>query len=253
MKRILLLALCALTLHAQTAIYPGGAATDQDLLVAKDRSSSTLSTSINNSTLTVIVASGTSFIAKELITIDNEQMIICSISTNTFTICTGTRGYGGTSAASHTSGVAVRGNVAAYHHNALKAEIKAIETRLVTGDPGSLSWSIDGGGIAITTGNTTCAAVPTAATITGWIISASPSGSIAFGVWKTAYSASTDPTISDSIVASAPPTLTTNKRARSSTLTSWTTSIAADDILCFTVTSATTVTKATVALKVTRQ
>lgn len=108
--------------------FPTSVAVDQTLLVAKDLSQSTLSGGINNSTLTVVVADGTMFLGYELIRIDDEQLTICSISTNTLTICT--RGYGGTTAASHLSGAAVRGIITSSHHNQLAAEVKSMQARL---------------------------------------------------------------------------------------------------------------------------
>lgn len=111
------------------AIFPGAVATDQDLAVAKDRSSSVLNGAINNSTLTVTVTDGTKFIANEIITIEDEQMQIASIASNVLTMYA--RGYGGTTAASHADATAVKGNYTANHHNKLKDEIIALETASV--------------------------------------------------------------------------------------------------------------------------
>lgn len=133
--RLLILMLVTFAAWAQnpnTAAFPTTIATDQDLLAAKRISSSTLSASINASTTTVTVASGAQFLNYEVIRIDDEEMLICSIATNTLTICTGARGYNGSTAASHTSGAAVRGVITSWHHNQIAAEIKAIETRLST-------------------------------------------------------------------------------------------------------------------------
>lgn len=126
----LLIAACAWGQNPNTAAFPTTVATDQDLPAAKTRSSSTLSTSINASTLTVVVGSGASFIQYQIISIDTEEMLICSISSNTLTICSGTRGLGDTTAASHTAGAAVRGVISSYFTNQLAAESKAIEARL---------------------------------------------------------------------------------------------------------------------------
>lgn len=115
------------------AIFPGGTATDTDLQVAKDRSESTLSGSISNSTLSVGVVDGTKFVANQVITIEDEQMQIASIASNTLTIATGTRGFNGTTAASHASSTLVYGNAIADHHNKVKDEIIAIETFLSAG------------------------------------------------------------------------------------------------------------------------
>lgn len=130
---ILLLSLTAAwAQNPNTAAFPTTIATDQNLGAAKRISNSTLSASINSSTLTVNVASGAQFLQYEIIRIDSEEMMICSIASNTLTICTGARGYNGTTAASHTSGSTVYGVITSWHHNQMAAEIKAIETRLST-------------------------------------------------------------------------------------------------------------------------
>lgn len=129
MYRITILLFSALVLLAQnpnTASYPSSAAGDSKLAVAARLSESTLATSVNSSTTTVVVASGSSFLNYQIIRIDNEEMQICSKSTNTLTICSGTRGFNGTTAASHTAGVAVRGIITSWHHNQLAAEVKAL-------------------------------------------------------------------------------------------------------------------------------
>jgi len=110
-----------------TPVFSGAVATDADLLAAKDLSSSTLTSSVNNSTTSIPVADGTQFIAAEVIRIDNEQMLIASIATNTLTV---SRAFGGTTAASHLSGAAVRGIITSSHHNQLAAEVKSMQARL---------------------------------------------------------------------------------------------------------------------------
>lgn len=128
MKLILLL-LAASCAWGQ-AKFPTTVATPTDLLVAKRISQSTLTSSLSSSTLTVPVVDGTQFVANELIRIDNEEMVICSISVNTLTLCTGSRGWDGTTAATHANGAAVRGVITATHHNQAVLEIAAIEGRL---------------------------------------------------------------------------------------------------------------------------
>jgi len=81
--------------------------------------------------------------------------------------------------------------------------------------------------------------IPYACTIDSWRIIANASGSIVVDVWKAA--APTIPTVANTITGSALPTLSTQQTAASSTLTGWTTSVAANDIIGFNVNSATTV------------
>lgn len=102
---------------------------------------------------------------------------------------------------------------------------------------------LDGGGSAITTGaKKAYLSVPAACTIVKWRILADVSGSIVLDLWKDTY-ANYPPTVADTITASAKPTLTTAIKAESSTLTGWTTALAAGDIIEVNVDSITAVTK----------
>ena len=133
MKKLALLLFVCLTAYSQnpnTATYPSAIATDTELLAAKDRSSSTLSSDINNSTLTIPVVDGSNFIVSEVITIDSEQLLITNIVVNDLTVAG--RGFDWTDAASHLADATVRGQVVAYGQNQAAAEIKAIETALGT-------------------------------------------------------------------------------------------------------------------------
>ena len=113
------------------------------------------------------------------------------------------------------------------------------------------TFVIDGGGSAITTGIKGDLLVPFAGTITKWGIFADQTGSIVFDLWKDTF-ANYPPTVADSITGSAKPTLTNATMAQSSTLTGWTTAIAADDILRINVDSAATVTRVTFVLHLVR-
>jgi len=132
MKRLFLFLLATGLLCAQTAKFPSAIATDNDLLVGKDRSASTLSSGIDASTLSIPVVDGSVFVQDEVITIDQEQMLLCSVAGNTLTVCSGGRGFAGTSATTHDSGANVRGHITAWHHNALREEVQAIEAQIGT-------------------------------------------------------------------------------------------------------------------------
>ena len=110
---------------------------------------------------------------------------------------------------------------------------------------------IDGGGSAITTGQKGHLEIPFAGTITGWTILADQSGSIVVDVWKDT-NANFPPTVAETITGSEKPTLATAQKNQDLTLTTWTTAIAAGDILAFNVDSASTVTRVLIALRVTR-
>jgi len=115
----------------------------------------------------------------------------------------------------------------------------------------SIDFIIDGGGSAITTGVKGFVEVPFACTITGWTVMGDQSGSIVVDVWKDTY-ANFPPTVADTIAGSEKPTLSSAQKNQDLSLSTWTTSVAAGDILAFNVDSASTVTRVTVALRATR-
>jgi hypothetical protein len=108
---------------------------------------------------------------------------------------------------------------------------------------------IDGGGSTPATGAKGFIAVPFNCIITGWTMLADVSGSDQITISKGTYASY--PTVS-SIVASAPPNLSGAQKNTTSTLTGWTTSLNAGDILSFNLDSATTVTRIVLELQVTR-
>lgn len=111
---------------------------------------------------------------------------------------------------------------------------------------------LDGAGSAITTGIKVYAlSIPYACTINSVTVLADQSGSIVLDIWKDTY-ANYPPTVADTIVASAKPTLTTATKSVDTTLTGWSTSIAEGDILRINVDSASTVTWVEMTLKVTK-
>lgn len=117
--------------------------------------------------------------------------------------------------------------------------------------PMSLTFIIDGGGDTITTGVKGDLTIPFNCTITEWTLLSDQSGSVVIDVWKDTL-ANAPPVNADSITASAPPTLSAAVAARSSTLTGWTTSVTAGDILRFNVDSVTSLERVTLSLKALR-
>lgn len=111
----------------------------------------------------------------------------------------------------------------------------------------AIEYCIDGGGSAITVGTKFGVMMTFAGTISSWDIGLDQSGSIVIDIWKVAK-ASYPPTVTNSITASAKPTVTAAVDANSSTLTGWTTSFAAGDWLWFHVDSITTAQFATIVL-----
>ena len=116
---------------------------------------------------------------------------------------------------------------------------------------GSVGASISGGGAAIQPGGQGFVQIPYNATITSWSIMGDRSGSIVIDLWKVPF-ASFPSTVSNSITGSALPTLSSAQSATSSSLTGWTTSISAGDVITFNINSATTVQQITIELQVSK-
>lgn len=115
----------------------------------------------------------------------------------------------------------------------------------------TLTFIVDGGGAAITTGiKGDLGPIDFACTINAVTMLADQSGSIVVDIWKDTL-ANFPPIDADSITASAPPTISTDDNSQDSTLTGWTTGISAGDILRFNVDSVTDIERVTISLKVT--
>ncbi len=115
----------------------------------------------------------------------------------------------------------------------------------------TIVFIIDGGGSAITTGIKGDLVVDFPCTIKSVTMLADQSGSIVVDIWKDTY-ANFPPIDGDSITSSAVPTISGATKSQDATLTGWTTSIAAGDILRFNVDSVATIERLTITLKVTR-
>lgn len=87
-------------------------------------------------------------------------------------------------------------------------------------------------------------------TITSAILMGDASGSVVIDIWKAAYG-SFPPTNANSITAAAQPTLSSQQTSQNSTLTGWTTTVNAGDVLAFNVDSVTGIAELTVTLLVT--
>jgi hypothetical protein len=118
----------------------------------------------------------------------------------------------------------------------------------------TLTFIIDGGGSAITTGQKGHLEIPFACTLTAWTLAADVAGAIVIDVWKDTY-ANFPPTDADAMPgAGKEPTIAaTNQKAQDTDISDWTTkAIAAGDILAFNVDSCTTITRVTLSLKATK-
>lgn len=111
---------------------------------------------------------------------------------------------------------------------------------------------INGLGSTISTGIAGALYVPFACTITAsTLVAPAQSGSIVIDIWKVTRTAM--PAVDgNSIVASAPPTLSRTYQSQDTTLTGWTTLCNADDVLVFNVDSVASLTEVTLTLSMTR-
>ena len=120
----------------------------------------------------------------------------------------------------------------------------------------TLGLTIDGSGIELTTGYKGFIRVPYACTITKATLLGDISGDIVIDLWKCSYAdydaGVTHPVDGDSITSATSPTLSSATKSEDSTLTDWTTSITAGDIIAFNVDSITDITKVTLILEVTK-
>jgi len=115
----------------------------------------------------------------------------------------------------------------------------------------AFEFVIDGGGTTITTGVKGDLEAPFSGTITAARLFADQTGSIVVNIWKDTY-ANFPPTVADKITASAPPTISSDDNSQDTTLTGWTTSVTAGDVLRINVDSVTTIQRVTLSLRVTR-
>ena len=124
-----------------------------------------------------------------------------------------------------------------------------------TGPTGSaivnIEFVLDGGGAVISTGIAGDLEISFACTINQVTMLADQSGSIVVDIWKDSY-ANFPPTDADSITAAAPPTISAATKSQDSTLTDWTKTISAGDIIRFNVDSCSTIQRCTISLKAMR-
>jgi hypothetical protein len=115
----------------------------------------------------------------------------------------------------------------------------------------AVSLVVDGNGAPFSTGVKAYLQIPFAATITAVTLLADQTGSVVVDIWKDTY-ANFPPTVADSICGASKPTITASNKYTDSTLTGWTTSITANDVLAFNIDSVTSITKLTISLTLAR-
>ncbi len=116
----------------------------------------------------------------------------------------------------------------------------------------TLTFVIDGGGSAITTGVKGDLVIPFDCQIEEVRLLADQSGSVVVDLWRCTYdqydAGGTHPVSADKITASTPPTLTSQTKNRDYYLQGWARTLCLGDVLRFNVNSITTVTRVTVFL-----
>lgn len=116
---------------------------------------------------------------------------------------------------------------------------------------GGIGFVIDGGASDIVAGLAGSLRVPIAMTITAAYLLADQNGDIQIDIWKDSYG-NYPPTNADSITASAPLTLSGAMASADTTLSGWTTSISAGDILYFNVDSVSSIKRCEISLSSTK-
>lgn len=133
----------------------------------------------------------------------------------------------------------------AYDH---AADASAHHSNVIT-----ITFIIDGGGSAITTGQKGHMEIPFTCTLTAWTLLADQSGSIVIDIWGDTY-ANFPPDNSDAMPgAGKEPTISSAQKAQDTTITDWTDyTISAGDCLAFNVDSCSTITRITLSLTATK-
>lgn len=101
------------------------------------------------------------------------------------------------------------------------------------------AYVFDGGGTPLSGTLDACVDVPIASTITGVTLLSDVSGSATVDVKTVAYASYAGPSSASSITASAVPAISSAFKYQDTTLTGWTTAVAANTVMCFHLTSPT--------------
>ena len=125
------------------------------------------------------------------------------------------------------------------------------DSRIANGQLGAVNFTVDGNGSVITTGLKGFLRCPFAGTISSATLMANANGNCVVDVWKGTYAAF-PPTVANRITANAVPTLNNVQSYQDLSLTGWNTTVLAGDIFAFNVNSATTVTRLTLAIGITK-
>jgi hypothetical protein len=138
-RTILALTAMAVSLLAQTSTFPTAVATDADLKVQVNGTQTTLTASLSAVATSTTVSNCTHIGPNMLATINTEIIAIANCIGTTLTFattspgCTNGRACDNSTAAAHASGANVSLFADAWHHNALRVQVEAIQTALYSG------------------------------------------------------------------------------------------------------------------------
>lgn len=149
--RIFAALMIAATAFAQTAIFPGGVVTDNQLGIAGNVTRAQLANSITAAATTISVANSScvkagysvactaAFVPNMMLVLDNEAVQICSVTAAALTTALQVghsscpnidgRGFDGTTAAAHNAAI-ISSIAIAWNHNATNKEVEAVEGAL---------------------------------------------------------------------------------------------------------------------------
>lgn len=130
-----------------------------------------------------------------------------------------------------------------------KGSFSSVKTRLESACLSAVVLIIDGGGSAITTGIKGFIRLPFKCEIQKVTLLADQDGDIVIDIWKDTY-ANFPPDVADTITASAKPTLSSASKYEDGTLSGWTKTIVAGDVLAFNVDSVSDIERLSIMLDV---
>jgi hypothetical protein len=113
-----------------TPIYPAAIAGDGQLTIAVNRFQTTITQPIGSGDTQMTVADASQIVTNMLLSLDKDGEIVRVTGAPAGKVVPISRGFDGTTAVLHLSGATVSGMVDAWHHNALVAEVQAIQTTL---------------------------------------------------------------------------------------------------------------------------
>jgi hypothetical protein len=155
--------------------YPASVVTDASLKIAANQVTTTLVTSVSSLDSIFRVSDTSRLVVDMLLTLDSEIVSVSSINSGANTINV-VRGFDGTFASGHAAGRTLAAYIDAWHHNALAAEVKAIEAALganlsnITGNNAivsrSYAWVRQPGG-SLNVGNNVITLTPVPAGVNG--------------------------------------------------------------------------------------